>query len=64
VILQFRGLGRDEHLLTIKEQHVTKHYTGPLTWRDPGNGEWTWDLEHGMSGVSIEHIHWKQKQVN
>jgi hypothetical protein len=61
------ALGMDDGLTTPhrkkKKQLVTKHYTGPWTWirsEYRNNGKWMWDLEHGVLGVSIGQVHWKQ----
>jgi len=43
---------------------ITKCYAGSRTWtkvcNDPENGKWMRCLEHGMLGVSIGQVHWKQ----
>jgi hypothetical protein len=52
---------------SIKNQHVTRCYTGPQTWffwNDLSNGTWTRDLEIGMSRVSIGPVQRKQYQEN
>jgi hypothetical protein len=61
------GLSADKQTITVKIHHSTKYYAEPRTWYHwtaPNKGKLIWDLEHGMLGVSIGNVYWRQEQAN
>jgi len=37
---------------------------GRFLWNNLGKGKWIWDSEHGMLGVSMGQVQWKQLQAD